>query len=350
MARVINSPEFFTIIGENIHTTRSVKLKGARIAVLDDGMEAVKFTGEKGEQRLMPIPAAYKSTQHYQQGQVKHFMVAVMLGLSDNADDNAIASQYIHWGVRRQVEKGAHFLDINVDEISSDKETQKKAMRWVVDQVQAMSPVPISVDSSNSEVIEVGLAQYKGRAGRPLVNSVALERLDLLDIVKRFRARTIVTSAGLSGMPKDADERVENVGKVIEAGRSKGIPLSDMYADTLAFPILVASRYRKDYLESVQRIREAFGPTLHVGGGLSNVSYGLPNRKLINDTFIYLGIEAGIDAGIIDPVQSDIASVFKLDTNSEPVKLAMDMLLGNDDFCVNYITAFREGRLGKEKE
>jgi 5-methyltetrahydrofolate--homocysteine methyltransferase len=79
--------------------------------------------------------------------------------------------------------------------------------------------------------------------------------------------------------------------------------------------------------------------------GLSNISFGMPNRRLINRSFIHLALEAGIDAGIIDPIATKLDSILGLDTESEPVKLALDMLLGHDDFCGNYIMAYRDGRL-----
>ena len=146
-------------------------------------------------------------------------------------------------------------------------------------------------------------------------------------------------------MPQDANERVANVRKVMEAVISAGIPLSDVYIDCLVFPISVSPKYGRDYLDAVSEIRDLYGPEVHITGGLSNVSFGLPMRKLINDTFIYLSLEAGIDTGIIDPVQSNIAEIFNLDVDSEPVRLAREMLLGEDEFCVNYLKAWRAGRL-----
>ena len=92
-------------------------------------------------------------------------------------------------------------------------------------------------------------------------------------------------------------------------------------------------------------LREIYGAELHIGGGLSNVSFGMPKRRLINQAFIYLALEAGIDSGILDPVQTKIESALDLDTSSEAVGLALDMLLGRDDFCMNFIQAFRAGRL-----
>ena len=92
----------------------------------------------------------------------------------------------------------------------------------------------------------------------------------------------------------------------------------------------------------------AYGDTIHLTGGLSNVSFGMPARKLLNDTFIDLCAEAGIDSGIIDPVASDLARVFAADRDSEGYRLAADMLLGRDPFGGEYVAAFRDGRLGTE--
>ena len=345
MPRIIDSPDQFTIIGENIHATRIVLRNGRRAVTLDDGTEAVRFKGEAGEERYLKVPEWFKKTQPYEQGQIKHFMIAVRKGTDDDPAEQAEGEDYVRYEVSRQVAAGARFLDLNVDEVSPDLELQKQCMRWLVRTVQKASPVPVSVDSSSAEVIAVGLAEYDGSAGRPMINSVALERLETIEMVSQYNARVIVTAAGMSAMPADDDERVENVDTVMESVRSKGVPLGDVYVDALVFPISVDSQYVNHYLDAVRKIRETYGAELHVTGGLSNVSFGLPTRKLINDTFIQLALEAGIDSGIIDPIQSKITSVFNLDTEAEPVKLARDMLLGRDDFCLNYIQAFREGRL-----
>jgi len=345
MARVITSPEEFTIIGENIHATRIVLIKGRRAVTLDDGTLAVPFKGDSGEQRHLRVPESYKSTQPYERGHIKHFMIAIMKGIGVDPDDQEEGAAYIRAEIRRQISAGAHFLDINVDEVSPDLAVQRRAMKWLVSVVQEASSVPPSVDSSSAEIIAEGLAAYDGKAGRPMINSLALERLETLDIVKKYQTRVIVSAGGASGMPQDDKERVENVTTLMGSVQSRGVPPGDVYVDPLVFPISVDSRNGSHFLNAVSEIRNAFGSEIHVTGGLSNVSFGLPKRKLVNDTFIHIGLEAGIDSGIIDPVQSKIGQVFSLDTESEPVKLATDMLMGNDDYCVNYIQAFRDGRL-----
>lgn len=346
MTRVVRSPQDFIIIGENIHATRAFQRSGRRVVTLPDGSEAIPFKGPDSQQRYLKVPESYKSSQHYQDGQIKHMLIAIRKGLSNDPAEQAEGTAYVQQEALRQVAAGAHFLDLNVDELSFRTELGKKAMEWLVRTVQAVSTVPLSIDSSNVQVIAAGLAAYDGRAGRPLVNSVALERLETLDLVKEHNARVVVTAAGREGMPQDADERVKNVGEVMEATLSRDIPRGDIFIDALVFPISVSPQYGLHYLDAVRQIRQTYGPEVHITGGISNVSFGLPRRQLINYTFMCLGMEAGLDSGIIDPIQNRVSEAFSLDQESEPVRLARDMLTGKDEYCVSYIQAWRQGRLG----
>ena len=345
MSSIFDSPDSFIVIGENIHTTRSVRRDGRRMTTLEDGAEAVIYKDESGEPAHLRVPDSYKSTQPYEQGQIKHMMIAVNKGLSESEGERAEGAAYVRAEVFRQISAGSHFLDLNVDEISYRLEVQKRAMSWLVRAVQEVSTVPLSIDSSNSDIIAAGLEAYDGRAGRPLVNSVALERPETLDLVKHHDGRCIVTAAGEGGMPEDASDRVANVSSLIAEAQSRDIPLDDIYVDALVFPISVSGEYGPHYLDAVRELRSAFGSEIHIGGGLSNVSFGIPKRKLVNDTFIYLAIEAGIDSAIMDPIQSKIGRIVDMKLDSEPVRLAHEMLMGKDDFCMNYIKAYKEGRL-----
>ena len=333
-------------MGENIHATRVVLRNGRRAVTLDDGTEVVPFKGESGEQRYLTVPEWYKSTQPYEQGQIKHFLIAMMKGISDDTAEQEEGTAYLRYEVRRQTAAGASYLDINADEVHYNLDTQKRAIRWAVQTVQEVSPIPPSVDSSNSDIIAEGLAAYDGRAGRPIINSVALERTDTLDMIKEHNARVIAMATSGTGMPQNAEERLENTNAIMEQMQSRGVALNDIFVDAIVFPISVDSQNGNSYFDAVRAIRKAYGNELHIGMGLSNVSFGMPKRKLINETFIHLALEAGIDSGIIDPIQTKLGAVFDLDTESEPVRLASDMLLGHDDFCGNYIQAFRDGTLG----
>jgi 5-methyltetrahydrofolate--homocysteine methyltransferase len=345
MPRAIEDPSDFTIIAENIHATRILLRKGKRVTTLEDGTEVVPFTGESGEQLYLRVPESFKDTQPYQQGQIKHFMIAAMKGIGDDPDEQKEGAAYVHYEVRRQTDAGATFLDLNADEVSPDLDVEKEAMAWLVDTVQEVSTLPPSIDSSDAEIIATGLAQYRGKQGRPMINSVALDRLETMDLVRKHDAKVIVSAAGEAGMPADAEERVANVEQVLAAVKEADIPLGDVFVDCLVFPISVSPQYGPSYLDAVAEIRRRYGSDLHVTGGLSNVSFGLPRRKLINDTFIYLGLEAGIDSGIVNPLESKPTDIFALNTEAEGVRLATDMLQGRDEYCVNFLQAYREKRL-----
>ena len=345
MTRVIESSKDFTVIGENIHATRVFLKNGRRTVSLPDGNEVVPFKSENGLERHLVVPDWFKSTQPYQQGQIKHFLIAMMKGISDNAEDREEAAAYIQTEVRRQISNGADYLDLNVDEVHYDIEIQKRAMQWTVQTVQEVSEVPPCIDSSLSEIISTGLDSYNGVAGRPLLNSVAFERLDCLDLAIEHDARIKVMATSPEGMPEDDAQRVNNVNGIIQHVTDKGMSLEDVFVDGIVFLISVDPQNGNHYLNAVRKLRQIYGSDIHIGGGLSNVSFGMPKRRLINTAFLYLAIEAGIDSGIIDPVQTKIASVLELDTSTESVGLTMDMLLGRDDFCMNFIKAYRDGKL-----
>jgi 5-methyltetrahydrofolate--homocysteine methyltransferase len=334
------------VIAENIHTSRVVLRQGRRVTQID-GVEAVEYKNESGEPRYLRIPEHFKQTQAYEQGQIKHMMVAVWKGVHGGEAEQQEAAEYIWHEAKRQIAAGAHFLDLNVDEVSPMLDEQIRSMRWLVRTVQHVTTVPPSIDSSNADIIAAGLDEYDGKAGRPLLNSLALERVEALDLVKKHNTHVVATAASIDGMPSDADERVENVAKLLEPVLSRGVAKADIHVDALVFPISVAAAYGRHYLDAIQKIRQEYGPEIHITGGLSNVSFGLPHRRLINETFIHLAIEHGADSGIIDPISTRVARVFELDTGSEPVRIAMAMLLGDDEYCTNYLKAYRAGRLGK---
>ena len=344
MSRVIHNAEQFIVIGENIHATRVVKRGGVRGHVYEDGTEAVKYK-VGGDQRFVMVPEHFIGTQPYEQGNLKHFMIAMWQGLNGTSDESAQGKDYIRYEVDRQINAGSHYLDLNVDESSYRLPEQKQTMEWVVKFVESVSVVPPSVDSSNAEIIEVGLSAYGGSQGRPMLNSIALERPEAIDMALKHDARAIVMASNEVGMPSDSDERVENVGRILEMALTKGMAKEDIFVDPLFFPIAVDSNYGRHALDAISRIRADFGDQIHIAGGMSNVSFGIPKRRLVNDVFLYLAIEAGADSGIVDPMTTSAGRSLNIDLKSKPVELAMELLQGNDDFAMKYITAFRDGDL-----
>jgi len=329
----------FKIIGENIHTTRSIKLGGVRTKEIDSKI-VITYRKKGDEFSIMDIPKHFEDTQPYKQGQLKHFMIAIWHGMNGNKSQGI---DYIKWEIERQTSNSASYLDINVDEYSYKIEDQIEAMRWLVDIVKEYAKIPVSIDSSNPEIIKAGLDQYDNHM-RPMVNSLSLERKDLVEAIVEFDAQVVVSAASESSMPEDSNERIENLKNLIDYSTSKGLFLKDLFIDPLIFPISVSSSYGTDALEAISKIKNEW-PEVNITGGMSNVSFGLPKRRLVNDVFISLAIDAGANSGIINPVESKIDRILSIDKNSEAFSITKDMLEGRDEFCVNYLSAFREKRI-----
>jgi 5-methyltetrahydrofolate--homocysteine methyltransferase len=337
------SPARFTLIGENVHTTRIVLRKGKRF-VTRGGVDGVDFTSEDGEAGLLPISDSMLASQAYREGRIKHIALAVEAAMEGGANAET-GLEYLKRVVRDQERTGADYLDVNVDEISLKTIEQRRAMEWLVGYVRSLSDLPISVDSSDISVIETGLRAAVGGNRRPLLNSASLERTEAVQLASDFGARVIVTAAGAEGMPSDAPERVDNASRMVEAALSTGIDIGDVFVDPLVFPISVDSSFGLHTLDAIRTLRGRFGGDINITGGMSNVSFGIPARKLMNAAFINLTVEAGADSGIIDPVMNPLSDVFATDRDSKPYRLAEDVLLGRDEFCMNYITAWRKGAL-----
>jgi 5-methyltetrahydrofolate--homocysteine methyltransferase len=146
-------------------------------------------------------------------------------------------------------------------------------------------------------------------------------------------------------MPASAQERVANAARIIEDATRRGIPLGGMHVDPLVIPVAVEPEVGAWFLEAVATVRATYGPEIHLTGGLSNVSFGMPLRKLLNDVFIDLAAEAGADSGIIDPVASDPRRIFTQDRTTRAYARAADLLAGRDMFGMEFLTAYRAGEL-----
>ena len=333
----------FTIVGENVHTSRIVLRKGKRFATRN-GVEGVPFDSVDGTPRLLKVSEQMRRSQAFDEGRVKHIVLAVdaAMGVGRDAEDGY---EYLRRVVADQEEAGAHYLDVNVDEISLKTAEQRAAMTWLVCYVRSVTSLPISVDSSDITIIESGLQAACGGREAPMLNSASLERVEALDLAIEYGAKVIVTAAGGAGMPSTADERVDNASRMVESALEKGIDAPDIFVDPLVFPISVDGSFGLHTLDAIRAIRNRFGPEIHITGGMSNVSFGIPARKLMNAVFMNLAVDAGADSGIIDPVMNPPSAVFDADRDSVPYRLAEDTLLGRDEYCANYIRAWRKGIL-----
>jgi 5-methyltetrahydrofolate--homocysteine methyltransferase len=224
----------------------------------------------------------------------------------------------------RQVAWGADVLDINVGLPGSD---EVAAIKKVVEVVAAAVSVPLCLDSSNPQVLAAGLA---AAPGKPLVNSVNGEEKSLdgiLPLVKDRGAAVIALTMDGHGVPRTAGERVAVAGKILERTAKAGIPQEDVILDPLVLTVGSDSKAAWVTLQTIERVRREFGVNINLGA--SNVSFGLPDRPVLNQTFLALAIGAGATCSITDPIK--LGSTIK----------AADLLLGSDADSLRYIKYFR---------
>ena len=243
-----------------------------------------------------------------------------------------------------QVAAGAAILDINAGIPRTD---ESSLLVQIIKEVQvATDDVPICIDTTNIKALDVALSYYCQNGAKPLVNSVSAESMrikEVFPLIKQYGAAVIGLCISDDGIPRNAEGRVENADKIIEEGAKLGIPMGDIIIDPLVLAIGSDWRVGKVILDAIAMIVDKFGVNITMGAG--NVSFGMPNRKLLNLVFTMLFIEAGGNAGIVDPVQISVESLGAFDMESEPATLARAVFDGIDMYGAEYIAAFREGRL-----
>lgn len=334
----------FIIVGENIHCTRVYKVGGKYVRVAETGEHVIAYKAGS-ETRHLPVPSVFMENADWEAGKVKHCAVAIWQ--ANYGDESAVADgiDYLQNLAKRQEAVGATYLDINVDEFSTDVDERVRLMKWTVGVIQQATSVPMCIDSSNTDILRAGLEACDQSRGRPMVNSVALERVDVIDIAAEFNAVVIASAAGKKGLPSTAEERLQNLDILIPKLTASGFGNVHIHVDPLVFPISTDSNNGKHFLDAVSAVRERYGEEIHIVAGLSNVSFGMPNRKLINQVFSRLAVEAGADGGIVDPLQINMDILKSMDTESESFKLARALLMGEDEFGMNFIAASRDGTI-----
>ena len=330
----------YIIVGENIHCTRVRLTKGKFVETLGDGSSALVFR-QDGKKQLLPIPKAIKEGPEFADGKVRHVAVAVHQGLYGSAAEQEAGRRYVQTMAIEQERGGAWFLDVNVDEFSVDREEKITAMNWIAKVVQDVTSVPLSIDSSDPGILEAGLAACDPAKGKPLVNSVSLERVAFVPIAAKAGACVIAGATGETSMPQSVEERVANIEKIVGVLQEAGLALSDIYLDPLVYPVSVDVENGTRVIESIRILREKYGEEIHFAPGLSNVSFGFPKRSAINQVFAKLCQEAGCDGGIVDPAQINDRVLGAIDYSDQMTGLARDLLLGKDEFGMAFISAAR---------
>jgi 5-methyltetrahydrofolate--homocysteine methyltransferase len=224
-----------------------------------------------------------------------------------------------------QVQAGADILDVNVGTFGVDEVTLlPKAVRAVMDTVD----VPLCLDSSNPDALEAALKVYKGK---PLVNSVTGEENCLkrvLPLIKKYGAAVIGLVQDEEGIPKDAERRVRIAHKIVERVEAAGMSREDLVIDCLAFAVGAEPSSGVAVIEAIRRIKAELGVNMTMGA--SNVSFGLPDRELVNNAFVVMAVAAGAACLIVD-----VAKV-------RSIILAADLVLGRDKRARRYIEAYRQ--------
>ncbi len=334
----------FIAVGENIHCTRIYKVGGTFVKSLDESTHVVAYQ-EDGQEKHLPIAKRFVEASDWKNGKVKHAAVAMWQGLHGSEAEKQAGVNYLHYMVRNQEAHGASYLDLNVDEFSTDIGEREELIRWAADIIQQVSTVPLSIDSSNVEILKAGLDACQSAKGRPMINSVSLERKEAIRVAKDAGAVVIAAGSGETSMPANKEDRITNLKSLIALLEKTGFNYSQIYLDPLVFPVSVDPKNGLMILETIEELRKDYGQEIHFAPGLSNISYGMPNRKLINQVFTYLCIQRGLDGGIVDPIQINDNILAAVDPKSESFQLTEAFLTGQDQFGMNYISAVRDGRL-----
>lgn len=238
---------------------------------------------------------------------------------------------YIQDLARKQVAAGANWIDVNAGAFPSD-EVQK--MQWLITAIRQATDAPLSIDSPRPAAVEAGLAM----AGRePFLNSISAESdryKVLIPFIKQYGTRVVALSLDDNGMTDDMAKVWAVADGLIKRLEDDGVPPDHIFVDPLIRPVSTNGDSAMAALWVVEKITAAH-PHVHKTCGLSNVSYGLPKRKLVNQIFVAMAIARGMDSAIIDP----------LDPRMMANILVAEALAGKDQFCMGYITAEREGKL-----
>ena len=230
-----------------------------------------------------------------------------------------------------QVAAGAQMLDVNAGIPLAD---EPALLATAIQLVQAITDVPLSIDSSIIEALEAGLAVYQGKA---LVNSVTGEDENLervLPLVAKYGAAVVAISNDETGISEDPDVRYAVAAKIVHRAADHGIAPCDVVVDPLVMPIGAMGTAGRQAFRLLRRLREELG--VNTTCGASNVSFGLPNRHVVTGTFLTMAIASGMTSAIMNPLHAEVKTAV----------MAADVLSGNDRDCAAWIRANRDPAAG----
>lgn len=238
---------------------------------------------------------------------------------------------YITDDVKKQQAAGATFIDVNAGARIGHEEED---MRWLLETIQPVCEIPLALDSPDPAILEMAFAMVEKT---PMINSISLEKERfeaMIPFLKGKECKVVALCMDDAGMPSSPDDIVGRAKTLVTELNQVGIATPNIYLDPLVQPISTDSNKGMMVLDAVRAIKAEF-PEVHITGGLSNISFGLPQRHIINRTFVTLMMDAGMDSAIIDPLDLKIMATIA----------TADMLLGHDQFCMGYLKGVRSGAI-----
>jgi 5-methyltetrahydrofolate--homocysteine methyltransferase len=261
-------------------------------------------------------------------------IVGELINTSRSSIEQAVKkgdSAFIQRIAVQQAQAGAGFIDVNA---GTFVEKEVDLLPWLVETVQAAVDLPLCLDSPNPAALEKAMAVHKGI---PMINSISLEKercQSMLPLVTAHPCKLVALCMKQAAMPTTAQERIDAASELIDLLTQAGMKQEDIFVDPLVQPVSVDIRMGRAVLEAISGIKATY-PSVHTICGLSNVSFGLPERKLINRYFLALAVHSGLDAAILDPTDLRLAAALKTTA----------MLLGQDEYCATFIEAYEKGEL-----
>jgi 5-methyltetrahydrofolate--homocysteine methyltransferase len=266
----------------------------------------------------------------------------LIIGEKINASNKSVGqaissrdSEFLANLARDQAAAGADFIDINAGVGHGAWEHPEAAMEWLVELVQAATDKPLAIDSDVPRVIESALRKYRGN--NVIINSVNAEpeRLESIGSLAAERHASVVALAmGTGEIPNNVAERLAACDVIMTHLTRLGLSEDQVFFDPLVLPIAVDSNQGLVTLKTIEQVKARY-PTARTVMGLSNISYGLPQRGMVNHAFLLMAASAGLDAAILDPLDAKMMSLIRV----------ADMLTGKDPSCKGFIRAHRKGLL-----
>lgn len=226
---------------------------------------------------------------------------------------------------------GADVIDLNAGTGKGGRDHTIQDMLWLMEIAQSTTTKPVAADSEDPEVIEAALAQVKGVT--PWINSLSAEKARLekiLPLAKQYGCPVVCLCLDDSGIPKDTDARLRAAETIYEAAMKAEVSPENLFFDPLIMPLSTDMQAGNKAFEAIRIIKKNLAGSRTVVG-LSNISFGLPSRSTVNASFLILAISAGLDAAIMDPTDNALMMAYR----------SANALLGNDEFCMEYISLFR---------